>query len=457
VAIFVALSVAGALTYFNNRLGQVQRVEFGRDVLSEEADAGEPQNYLIVGSDSDEGLDPNDPVTKGRGSVGNIRSDSIMILRVDPAESKARLLSFPRDLWVDIAGIGQKNRINSAVQHGPDTLPLTIQQNFGIEIHHYLEVNFHGFKELVKAVDGVPMYFPEKVRDIGEGGHGSGLKINAPGCYTLDPGSALALARSRHYQVFRDGRWRPDPEGDLGRIKRQQFFIEQVLHRAVAKGARNPGTLRRLIDVGVMNVKLDSTLSAGDLLGLGRRFKDFNPEDLEKFSLPVDDRRVGDAQVLDLRVAEAQPTLDLFRGVEPGTVTPASVRVQVLNGTEKKGVATEATDALVAAGFTAEDPTDADPLAATIVRFAPGKTVEAQLVGRYLAGPTLFEEVPEQAVDIIVVAGANFRGVRTSPKPKSEVQEPDGSAPTTTTTAPPSDASLPDFVPDVPPEGMECP
>ena len=138
-------------------------------------------------------------------------------------------------------------------------------------------------------------------------------------------------------------------------------------------------------------------------------------------------------------------------------MTPAGVRVQVLNGTEEKGVATEATDALVAAGFTAEDPTDADPLAATIVRFAPGKTVEAQLVGRYLAGPTLFEEVPEQTVDIVVVAGANFRGVRTSPKPKSEVQEPDGSAPTTTTTAPAVDASLPDFVPDVPPEGMDCP
>ena len=467
VAIFVTLSVAGALTYFNHRLGQVQRVEFGRDVLTEDVPAGEPKNYLIVGSDSDEGLDPDDIVTKGRGNVGGIRSDSIMILRIDPAESTARMLSFPRDLWIEIAGTGGRQRINTAVQHGPDTLPLTIQQNFGIEIHHYLEVNFHGFKELVKAVDGVPMYFPEKVRDLGEQGHGSGFKIGAPGCYTLDPGSALALARSRSYQVFRDGRWRIDPEGDLGRIKRQQFFIEQVMQRAVAKGARNPGTLRRLIDVGVMNVKLDTTLSAGDLLALGRRFQDFNPKDLEKYSIPVVDKIVGGAKVLEMQVAEAQPVLDLFRGVEPGTVRPAGVKVQVLNGSEVKGLAAEATEGLAAAEFVTEEPTDADPLDATVVRFAPGRTVAAQLVARHLVGAVNFEEDPDQTIDVVVVAGANFKGVRTSPKPKSEVPEPKGSAPSTTTTPPgtpttPTTTTVPgvpvaDFVPDVPPDGMDCP
>jgi LCP family protein required for cell wall assembly len=345
---------------------------------------------------------------------------------------------------------------------------LTIQQNFGIEINHYLEINFHGFKELVEAIGGVPINFPEPARDVDSAGDGSGFKVPVAGCYTLDPATALAFARSRHYQVFRDGRWRADPESDLGRIKRQQFFIEQAMQRAIAKGARNPGTLRRLIDVGVVNVTLDNTLSPGDLLGLGKRFKDFSPEDLEKLSLPVDDKRVGQADVLQLRVAEAEPILNLFRGVDPGTVTPPSVRVQVLNGSEQKGLATEATSALVAAQFVTETPGDAEPVDATVVQFAPGKTAAARLVARYLVGPATFSEVAGGTADVTVVAGADFEGVLSEPKAESEVEEPPGSTPTTAatpttpTTAPGTPTStlaepVPDFVPDVPADGMDCP
>jgi LCP family protein required for cell wall assembly len=464
VAIFVTLSVAGALTYFNHRLGQVQRVEFGRDVLSTDVPAGDPQNYLIVGADSDEGLGADDFETKGRTKVEGIRSDTIMILRVDPKETKARILSFPRDLWLTIAGTGGKQRINTAIQSGgPEALVNTIRDNFGIEIHHYLEVNFFGFKELVAAVDGVPVYFPEPARD-----RKSGFSIPEAGCYTLDPTTALAFARGREYQVYRDGRWRTDPSTDLGRIERQQFFIQQALQRAVEKGARSPGTLRRLVELGVNNVTLDDELRPKDILGLGRRFKNFNPANLERFSLPVVDKVVGGAMVLDLQVAEAQPILDLFRGVEPGTIAPAAVRVQVLNGSGTPRQASEVTAALVTAGFVSEAPSDAEQRPSTLVRFLPGKTAEARLVARYLEGPVEFEEAADLAGDVTVVTGSDFTTVLGEPKPESEVGEPESSAPSTTTTlpgsttttAPTDDATATppaaDFVPDEVPEGMDC-
>jgi LCP family protein required for cell wall assembly len=467
VAIFATLAVAGGLTYLNHELSQVQRIDFGRDVLETDVAAGEPQNYLIVGNDSDDGLDPNDPVSKGRGTVGGVRSDSIMILRIDPKETKARILSFPRDLYVEIAGTGSRSRINSAFQHGQDTLPLTIQQNFGIEINHYIEVNFHGFKELVGAIGGVPVYFPERVRDRDGEGNGSGLKIPEPGCYKLDSGTALAFTRSRHYQVFRDGRWVADPESDLGRIKRQQFFIEQAMKRAVDKGARNPGTLASLISVGTKNVTLSSTLSNSDLIKLGKRFKDFDPGSLEKLSLPVDDMTIGGADVLQLRVAEAEPTLNLFRGVEPGTVTPAGVRVKVLNGSGTKGLAKDVTGRLASLGFATGEPSDAEETTGTVVQFAPGRTKQAQLVGRHLVSPVTFKETTGLDVDVAVIAGSSFEGVTAEPKSPTEVVEPKGSTPSTTTTAPGTPpptapgATVPlppelDFVPDEPPEGMDC-
>ena len=173
------------------------------------------------------------------------------MLRLDPKDTTARLLSFPRDLWVPIAGTDTKRRINEAFQgNGPaaaQRLIETIKLNFGIPIDHYVQVNFASFKKLVDSIGGVPIYFDEPVR-----ARSSGLNIPYAGCWTLDGTQALAFARARKdYQVFRDGEWQLDPSGDLGRINRQQYFLRVALKRAISKGIRNPATLRRLVDIGV--------------------------------------------------------------------------------------------------------------------------------------------------------------------------------------------------------------
>ena len=95
---------------------------------------------------------------------------------------------------------------------------------------------------------------------------------------TLDGTQALAFARARKdYQVFRDDEWQTDPSGDLGRINRQQYFLRVALKRAIAKGVRNPATLRRLVDIGVAERRLDEQLRPADLIDLGQRFRNFSP------------------------------------------------------------------------------------------------------------------------------------------------------------------------------------
>ena len=201
------------------------------------------ENYLLVGSDSRACIDPSSPyagafLTEGN-DIGD-RSDTIMLLRVDPDESQAAILSFPRDLWVKIGTSNRKSRINSAFDKGdPSRLVQTIELNFDIPVDHYIEVDFCAFKYLVDALGGVKIPFAYPTRD-----RFTGLDIPAPGCYSMSGDAALAYARSRHYQYEEDGHWKEDGSSDRGRIRRQQDFIKRMLRKAVDRGGPVPTSPR---------------------------------------------------------------------------------------------------------------------------------------------------------------------------------------------------------------------
>src|SRR4051812_35960730 len=111
----------------------------------------EATNFLLVGVDNDYGMAANDPVVQGR--MGELNTDTIMVLRIDPGSHKAWILSFPRDLLVNIPRTGGKNKINAALSTGgPGLLVETIQSNFQIKINHYVQVNLYGFEQLVDAI-----------------------------------------------------------------------------------------------------------------------------------------------------------------------------------------------------------------------------------------------------------------------------------------------------------------
>lgn len=458
---FVLLLAAAGASYLNVRFGQISRFDVTIDV----ADVGEPRNYLLVGSDTRDGLDPNDPADAGffdedgtftEGVVQ--RTDTIMVLRVDPRNETAALLSMPRDLWVPIAGTGENNRINTAFSRGREVLIDTIRENFGIPIHHYVEVDLQGFRRLVSAVGGVPVYFSEPVRD-----DFSGLRVDSPGCVDLDGQQALAFVRSRHLEI-RDldtGRWRTDPSGDLGRMTRQQEFIRQAISQAVSKGLTNPATLNELVGVGVEHVGLDPTLDASDILALGRRFARFDAETLQTFSLPTTPfRTAGGASVLDLEEREAERIFNIFRGRPPGELTPNLVEVTVLNGIGEPGLATDISAAFEEIGFRVGDPGDtAEPAPASTIWYAPGDEDAAALVARHVSGPVAFG-VDEDLVpgEVYFVAGPDFTTLHAQPSPTAPsipastttVVEGSEAEPSTTTT------SVVGYLPGEAPPGVDC-
>jgi len=463
---FACLVVGVGVGYTWWRYRQIDR----QDLDLAAVDLGAPKNYLIVGSDSREVVDESDPnrdafVTEEiEDEPQGQRSDTIMVVRVDPDARTIDLVSFPRDLWIPISGTSGNERINTAYAiGGPQQLIDTLEADFGIPIHHYLELDFRSFKDIVGAIDGVPMYFQSPMRDTT-----TGFYVDTAGCVTLDADQALAFARSRHLQ-FLDTRlrWVPDPTGDLGRIDRQQVFVRRVIDRASDKATSlDLKATNDLLVATVQHLRIDDQLGLQELLTLGRRFRDYTGEQLRTHSLPVKPyTTAGGAAVVKLVEPDAQRVLDIFRGVDPDApapVDPSRIRLTIHNGSGVSGQAADARDAFEELGYTVvatgNAVTEAD---VTVVRHAAGDEVLAAEVARHLPGSVLREDRTLTPGEVTVVTGSNFTTVTgsatTGVSRRDDGATDDGATDdgTTDTTENPY-ADTEGVTPAEPPPGVEC-
>lgn len=301
VALVLALLAAGGLLWGYQQFRSIERVELA-DVLA----SADGTNYLIVGSDTRNGIsaeDPNASAILGPGAEGGEpeRSDTIMVLRVDGQGS--RMLSIPRDLLVTISETGQTTRINTAFNGGPHRLVATLRDQLQLPIHHYLEVDFVAFRDLVDALGGITINFPHPATD-----HMSGLNVAETGDVRLDGTQALAYVRSRYYTETIDGRQVTEPTGDIGRVVRQQQFLSAVVREV--GGTRNPLRMMSMTSSMVDGMRVDDQLSYLDAIRLVLRFRSM---ELEPASLPTTNRTLGSgAQVLDLSQPGADEVLAGF-------------------------------------------------------------------------------------------------------------------------------------------------
>lgn len=270
------------------------------------------ENFLLVGSDSRAGADPNAADAGGIGTEADVsghRSDTIMILRRDKSTGDASLLSIPRDLWVQVPGHDGKRRINSAFNDGPEVLVQTLQQELGLPIHHYVEIDFSGFKALTDSLGGVQICVNYATRDVA-----TGLNITEPGCHILGGVQALAYARSRHYEEFReDEKWHEDPASDLGRTKRQQQFVNIALHTALDRIKVDPFSAGRLASAIGSALRVDDEL---DPIAAASSLRSAVDAGIATYSLPVVGKTVGGNAVLLLGEG-SDAVLAYFRGEGP--------------------------------------------------------------------------------------------------------------------------------------------
>jgi LCP family protein required for cell wall assembly len=433
--------VVGANVMIDSSLAGIKRVQLRTAELPGEAEAG---NYLLIGSDSRAFID-NAGDASGFGDkaveVGQ-RSDTMMIVHVDPDSEKALVVSIPRDLVVDVPGVG-RTRINAAfaegdnVEAGAQKVIDTLKENFGIDIHHFVEVDFDSFRGVVNAIGSVHLPFLTPVRD-----EMTGLSVQEPGCVALDGDGALAYVRSRKLEKLVDGEWvNASPRADLDRIERQQEFVRRLGAVAFRKAVRNPLTAKNVADAVVPNLTMDDSFGRSQIFGLVNLFRSVDPSDPSQVEMTTfPNKPLGDgARLLPDQPATAELVARLDQlGASPDAppgpaVKPKQVQVRVLNASGITGLAAATLDALQRQfGFVAGEAGNwSEALDRTQVRYGSAGLGAARLVQEKLGGQGVL--VPDSSIEgtnVSVVLGSDFSvgGVTTS------TAKANGKAAKTTTT-----------------------
>ena len=247
LVVAMLVSTVAAVFYFDNQLRRV-------DALSSYDGKPGPtpgNTWLIVGTDSREGLSQEDKDRLATGDSDGARTDTIMLVHKPPS-GRPMIISIPRDLYVEVPGNGQR-KINAAFNFGgPKLLVQTVEQLTKLRIDHYGEIGFGGFADLVDAVGGVNICIDKNLNDPK-----AGLKLKK-GCHDLNGKQALGLVRTRAF-----------PNADLERVVNQRKFLSALMARATSPSVvLNPFRLVPFVNGAVNSLTVDKNDHIWNLAGL---------------------------------------------------------------------------------------------------------------------------------------------------------------------------------------------
>ena len=242
-------------------------------------------NYLLVGSDTREGLTKAELKALRVGSVATAagkRSDTMLLVHISKARDKAVLVSIPRDSFALIPEHLNKSgktipatysKINSAFNWGGAPLLIqTIEEMTELKIDHYIEVNFAGFAKVVDSLGGIEVCTKKDIDDSK-----SHLVLPA-GVHTLNGIDALKYVRTREF----------DGLGDIGRMQRQQAFMSSVVKKATSAGVLlNPVTMTNFVNSSLSAVTTDEGLKHSDLITLAKQMKSLATSNIRTLTVPL--------------------------------------------------------------------------------------------------------------------------------------------------------------------------
>lgn len=250
--------------------------------------SGSSVNILLIGSTTRCGLKTQNIAFGLCATTTGVNSDIVMVVHLDPATRAVSLLSIPRDTFVPNARAEGANKIDAALYEGPTQLVAAIEEDFGIPINHYVELNFDTFQGVVNALGGVRMYFPMPVFDAY-----SGLYVPHPGCILLVGYRALQVVRARHLQIQTNpavtnrAHWTQEALSDLARIRRTHEFLRVLAAKVSARGLGNPLTDQSIATSVLGDLTVDTGFSEGSMVSLARTFAHVNIANVAQETFPV--------------------------------------------------------------------------------------------------------------------------------------------------------------------------
>ncbi len=373
---------------------------------------GEPVNILLIGSDKRAGKE-------GVGDPG--RSDSLILLRMDGDQGFISMLSFPRDLYVDIPGRGM-DKINAAFSvGGPAKTIETIKRLTGQPVNYFVNIDFTGFVTLVDRVGGVYMdvdrtYFHQNVTGDGIDDYEEiDLK---PGYQRMNGRDALDYVRYRH------------TDSDFARIARQQAFLSELKRQTNRFGnlPEIPAYASIFADNVVTNIR-----SVPRLLGIMEQAITTDKDRIARTSIAGTPTMRNGASIVEAPQSEIDAKVEKWlhpefeQGAAGVVVSPNAIQVSVQNGNGRLLDAETATGQLRAKGYDAVSAGNADSFGApeTIVAYADGQRDAAKNIVALFGPGAVLAALPKSrtpdGVDVKVTVGEAYDGelvAPTKPKPK---------------------------------------
>jgi LCP family protein required for cell wall assembly len=392
--------------------GQVQRIDAFAEPR-EAPGAGEPLTFLVVGSDSREGLSDRQVRRLHTGwDVYGQRTDTMMLAHIG-RDGSVSVVSLPRDTLATIpahtdadgqAQAATEEKLNSAYAYGgPPLLVQTVEDLTGVTVDHYLEVTFAGFVKMVNALGGVEVCAPAAINDPP-----SGLVLPA-GRSTVKGREALAYVRAREF----------DPTADMGRMKRQQTFVASMVRKAASSEVLlDPARASEFVSAIMRSMRVDQGLDNGQVMELTRRLSGVDPSQVTFRTVPIIGEKpmgaIGNVVMWDEVGAR-----DIFSALANDTpipdkpsaprvdVAPANISVQMLGDSE---AATRAYDDFAAAGYSVAAPLPGT-LTQTTIEYDPGYDVSLKTLQAALPGAKAVE-VPGLGATFRVTIGSDYEGLR---------------------------------------------
>lgn len=404
-----------------------------QEILDQVPPADEPAVALVIGYD----------FRKGESEREESRSDTLMLLRADPGRKTISMLSFPRDLLVELPGCESAPprlaKINEAFTDcGVKGTIETVRQLTGVPINYYVTVDFRGFIKIVDQLGGVYMDVDRRYfNDNSHGGPAYSAIDLQPGYQRLNGANALAFVRYRHM------------DNDFYRNARQQEFVKAVKHQISGLSAawKLRGIVQTITDTvtigsgGGRELQLDTLLSYALLayeLPSGNlfqpRLENLTDDEFFQLSAPAGEiERAVDEFMHPDPEAAAKATSVAIGGKPPANPQtgppPSSVTVAVLNGNGVAGAADDAAYILQQRGYQALNAGNADRLDyfETQVVYDPavaGAEGAARRMANLFGDAELVEATPEAPLDTMlrVVVGTTFHGTL-APAPRDTTPE----------------------------------
>jgi len=318
---------------------QISRINVFGNLSDRPEKTSRALNYLVVGSDSREGLTPAQLRRLKVGSTAVAaggRSDTMFLVHISKSRDAAFIISLPRDTLVQVpAHISQDGtrqiperpgKLNASFAFGGAPLLIqTIEKMTNLKIDHYVEISFAGFTGVVDALGGIEVCSKVPINDP------KSYLVMSAGTHTLDGLEALKYVRTRDF----DGR------GDIGRMERQQQFVSAVLRKATSTGVLlNPIKLANFYNATISTVKMDEGLDKNDLLTLAKQMRNLSSGNIRTLTVPIANPNGRDPEVGSVVIWDDVLAADLWTRVRDDDVLIDKVKK------EKAATATEKAEAV---------------------------------------------------------------------------------------------------------------